>query len=665
MRTRKRRAVLCNLQELQFPSPTVYVPYVCGALRAYAEQFEDICDTWTFAEPVWRLQSLEAMLAEIGEADLIGFSCYVWNTRNSLRLAREVKARRPEAFVVCGGPHVPNRPSDFLTQHPFVDACVHGEGEAAFTALLRARAGGTPLDDVPSLSFLRDGVQVFTPRAARLAALDYPSPFLRGMFDEMVAHARALDTCTIVMASLETNRGCPYSCAFCDWGMATMTKLRQRDGDVVRRELDWIAGQKLDAVVLSDANFGILPRDVELMAHAAALKREHGAPRSFFPTGFAKNNKDRAFAINRIIIDNDMDPYGVNVNFSLQSMSQDTLDSIDRQNIPLESYRRTADLYGSSGYTLKPDLILPLPGETLESFTAGYADLCTWRQVARVRVYPCMVLPNAPMAHPDYREKWGLHTIVTEMGKRDAVRRSDADALPEHIEAVIATAHMSEEQHVQAKAWVHWVNALEMTGLTRPLRMHAGRVRDLSPRDFYARLLEWQLTEAGVLADAMPSVLDAVSAHGYSDEVAWTGEATTHDGLRMKPHKALAYDALTRADRFADELARFSANVLDLDDDLTHAVLSFQRDRWVTPATDPEDEATYQARYALDWFAWLAGEAAAPPARSIAVTYARPPLWSGYRRSLTSWRAYALADSQIDTWCVLGLAGANVTGVDA
>lgn len=648
-----RRAVLCNLQELVFPSPTVYLPYVCGALRAYAEQFDDVRRRWRFGAPLWRMQAVESMLDAVGEApDLLGVSAYVWNFENSLRLAEAVKARWPHCFVVFGGPHVPNSRSDFLLRHPFVDACVHGEGEAAFVGVLRAVAGDMTLDEVAGLSFVRDGVQVFTAPGQRLKPLNFPSPYLAGWFDDWVSGARGLDSHPLLIACLETNRGCPYACAYCDWGMATMSKLRLRPEEIVRDELAWVAEQRVDVVLLNDANFGILPRDVGLMEYAAQLKRSFGFPRNFFPTGFAKNNKDRAFTINRLIIDHDMDPFGMNVNFSLQATSQQTLDAIDRENIPLENYRQMADLYGRSGYTLTPDLILPLPGETLASFCEGYADLCTWRQVRRIRVYPSMVLPNAPMAQPAYREKWGLLTVTSRISGQGLLRRNEAGLAPEWIETVQSTAHMSEDEHADAKVWVHFLNALELYRLTRPLRMASG----LSAFAFYTRLMAWQLSHDGVLARGLRTIRELAHAHAFADEVALAGESETHDGLSMRHHKVLTYDALTRAGRFAFELKRFAASIGMGNCD---ALLSFQRDCWILPGFEAEDAGAYVFEYDRDYFAWLDGAEDAPQ-RRVRVTWARPSTWAAYRTGLTGWRQYALAEPMVDTFCAHGGAGRTV-----
>ena len=133
------------------------------------------------------------------------------------------------------------------------------------------------LRDVPGLSF-RDGDRVVhTGERDRITDLDVvPSPFLAGLFD---VHAEA----RVAMAILETNRGCPYGCTFCDWGSATQSRIRKFDLDRVYAELEWCATHKVHQVFLADANFGIFERDVDIAAKVAELKHRARLPDACCP----------------------------------------------------------------------------------------------------------------------------------------------------------------------------------------------------------------------------------------------------------------------------------------------------------------------------------------------------------------------------------------------
>ena len=75
------------------------------------------------------------------------------------------------------------------------------------------------------------------------------------------------------LASWETNRGCPFSCTYCDWGSATNSKVARMHLDRVYAELEWFAKHKIEFIFCCDANFGMLPRDYEIVLKAVELKK--------------------------------------------------------------------------------------------------------------------------------------------------------------------------------------------------------------------------------------------------------------------------------------------------------------------------------------------------------------------------------------------------------
>ncbi len=175
----------------------------------------------------------------------------------------------------------------FFADHPHVDIAVHGEGEATFAHLLAALRGDigdgpadlSPLREVPGLTY-RDGDQVVTTdKRDRVEDLDtIPSPILEGLYDGFVPAG------PLGGVAIETNRGCPYGCTFCDWGSATLSRVRKFDLDRIFAELEWCARNQIQTVGICDANFGIFERDVEIAERIAELKAEYGFPASWATT---------------------------------------------------------------------------------------------------------------------------------------------------------------------------------------------------------------------------------------------------------------------------------------------------------------------------------------------------------------------------------------------
>ncbi len=98
-------------------------------------------------------ESLGAIAGEIFEykADIICFSCYIWNITEILKLIRDLRLVLPEVRFVLGGPEVSFETQELMLNNPELDAVVRGEGEAAFLELLRAWKAGRDPDKIPGV----------------------------------------------------------------------------------------------------------------------------------------------------------------------------------------------------------------------------------------------------------------------------------------------------------------------------------------------------------------------------------------------------------------------------------------------------------------------------------------------------------------------------------
>jgi hypothetical protein len=649
----KKRVTIACLQPLKSSWSVTYLPYVYGTLRAYAEQFEDLAEAYSFTAPVWKLRPVDQMLMEIDDPDVMGFSVYVWNDRNSHLLAQEVKQRHPACLIVFGGPSVPNYPTDFFVRHPWVDLCVHGEGEATFARILRmARDARPDWDAVPGISYARDGRQHFTSPNPRFDRLDLPSPYLLGHFNSMFERFRADHPDRLVVAPLETTRGCPYSCAFCSWGTATMAKLRAFPLDRVFGEIDWIARNRCECILLMDANFGVLPRDIEIVEFVGGMKRRTGFPLTFTPLGMVKNQNERWLQINKVIRDNGLDLYGMNVNLSVETTSAAAQEAVGRTKTSLADYCRLAERYATDGCKLTTELVFPLPGETLPSFKSGIATLASLDSVSKNVVYPCFVLPNAPMARTDYREKWGIQTTFMSMDRQDEFAPDCLPTEAESVEVIISTSTLSEAEHAEAKAFEALVNAMELGRLMRPLRQYACKVLGIEIHDFYDRLMEWQRAHHGVLGPLWESILAAAMDRRSSQTRIQYGQSRTYDGRTMLDSKAIAYTVLCRPGAFIGDLRGFLAGGLGIPTgEVREELLRFLADTWITPGFDPEDERAYAFEYLYDWVTFLENQDATElTRRPNRVVYEAAQMWidGGYRKSGAGWLEFALLETVKD-----------------
>src|SRR4051812_38765512 len=113
-----------------------YLPYSVGLLQAHLQAHLTSPERFRFLLPVFVRRPVPQIVEQLREADIVFFSVYVWNLQLSLAVAERLKAARPAVRIVFGGPQIPDRPEGFLTEHPFVDVAVSGEGETAALGLL-------------------------------------------------------------------------------------------------------------------------------------------------------------------------------------------------------------------------------------------------------------------------------------------------------------------------------------------------------------------------------------------------------------------------------------------------------------------------------------------------------------------------------------------------
>ena len=428
---------------------STYLPYSVGLLQAYLQRHSARPERYEFALPIVQRLRPAAAVSLLGGADIVGFSTYVWNGNRSLAVARELKASRPETLIVFGGPHVPDDAEPFLRAHPYVDVVCHGEGEQTFFELAE-RYPERSWEDIASVSFV-DGAGRFVavPLRARLADLSLvPSPFLEGVFAPLMEALPGIVWRTV----WETNRGCPFKCTFCDWGSAIAAKVHRFELDRIYAEAEWIAASGIDYLFIADANFGILPRDVEIAEAVVAAAERHGWPKRVLVQQ-TKNATERAYLTMKTIADAGM---ATEMNISIQTTTPEVLEAIKRQNISLETYAELQRRFVRDGIPTFVDMIVGLPAETVETFKTSVSSVLERGQHHRVQFHNLTILPNAEMGDPAYQATYGLKTVSTKIVNNHAPADRLEDGIFETQELVIASSSFSEEgwREMRTFAWL-------------------------------------------------------------------------------------------------------------------------------------------------------------------------------------------------------------------
>jgi hypothetical protein len=391
-------------------------------------------------------------------ADVYAFSCYVWNAKLVRRLVTTLRDLHPHASFVLGGPQVMHNAQEYIDPgHENVYVC-NGEGERTFPAFLAALLWSPDqLPSVRGLSFYRDRQLITTEAEPRITDLsEIPSPFLEGLFD--------LGRYTYII--YETNRGCPFKCSYCYWGAAIGGKVFKYDEQRIQRELELICKSGCLYLFIADANWGMLPRDVELTRFLVDGKLRHGAPRSVYFCS-SKNTPERVTAISKLFSEGGM----ISVQpVSLQTMSEVALTRVDRSNIKTSAYTTLQTFLNDHRIASYIEMIWPLPGETLASWRVGLAELCD-KGADMFVVYPLLLMNNVAL-----NQKVGEYGLVTI---------PDTDASSE-AQIVVATKDVDADAYDEGLRYLYAVYSLWGLRGMRCVAPYLARERGISLAELFA-----------------------------------------------------------------------------------------------------------------------------------------------------------------------------------
>jgi putative methyltransferase len=462
-----------------------YFPYSVGLLQAFCEEDNNLKGKVVFKDAIFLRLPFNTVLSTLKEVNVVGFSNYIWNWNYNLTLAKKIKEQYPHIFICFGGPQVPLNNDHFLLDNKFIDAVVDNEGEVVFRDLLIELSSGNPnLAGISGIRFVESGIVRKTPIKNRIEDLTLlPSPYLSGTFDNTLKNNPDLQ----FQATQETHRGCPYSCTFCDWGSATMTKVRRFSYEKLNSEYEWFGVNRIELLYNADANYGLFPEDIDLTNAMINAKRKFGYPKKF-RAAYAKNSNDRVFNISKALEDEDMCK---GVTLSFQSMDTNTLDLIKRRNMKINNFKELITTYRQSGIPTYTELIIGLPGETYESFSKGVDTLISAGQHDSLSIYNAMLLENAEMNSPAYKS---LHGIKSQKIPLLLLHGSLEDGdVTEFYDVVIETSTMPKEDWIKTNIFAWGVQAFHCLNLTQSISVALKEVYGVDFKVFYENLFSFLL----------------------------------------------------------------------------------------------------------------------------------------------------------------------------
>ncbi len=425
--------------------------------------------------------------------DIIGFSSYVWNSSLSLAFAREIRALFPDTLIVFGGPNFPMDPDEqraTLQASPWVDFFVVKEAEHAFARLVEAwRTGSADRDNlcktVPNLVYLdSQGSLRVSPIVERLLNLEMiPSPYLCGRLDEFF-DGRLLPV-------IQTARGCPFSCAFCTEGQQYWSKVRHKPQNVIRKEIVHIAErlallpeeERRHDLLIADSNFGMFKQDLETCRSIAVAQDEYDYPK-YINVATGKNAKKRVLEAARLVRG------AMKLSGSVQSLDPTVQENMKRSNISDREILDMAMQSSEVGANTYSEVILALPGDTLE---AHFATLRTLVDAGfnTISMYQLMILTGTEFGSEEAKRKYGMvlkyRVLPRCFGSFELCGRKINVAEIEEI--CVANNTLSFGDYLQCRKMNLLVNIFYNDGIFSEL-VALLKGLDISPWDWLVRIFE-------------------------------------------------------------------------------------------------------------------------------------------------------------------------------
>jgi len=371
--------------------------------------------------------SIEELYKEISSADIVLLSSYAWNYTIIDQLTKHIKQASPTTITVLGGPHIGTNEPEFLDSRDFYDFVCRPTkpGEPFVEDLIDSYFENNGKPDLNSISWeLRCPLSKKHDINTEYSVYEEHFNYLKDMLH--YAQNNHMEPFMVI----ETTRGCPYQCVFCEWGGGTGTKIIKKDIDLVKRDILALKRAGFRDAYLTDANFGAFEdRDLEIFAFAWENNLNLTDISTMKSTNLERRKRliDRWFSIvgkgpeKHSVSEGGTDMWGATEyisiipTVSIQSISDEAMKVAQRVDLStqdkLELSRHIEKRCREEGFPVPAlELIFAMPGSTLEDFYNEVEIIWNFKAWGSFR-HDYMFLPDSTLNDPDYKNEYQIRTV--------------------------------------------------------------------------------------------------------------------------------------------------------------------------------------------------------------------------------------------------------------
>ena len=322
-------------------------------LKAYSSDYDEhvILREYTINQPK------DEILKDIysSGADVVCFSCYIWNVSFVRELIRDLVKILPKTAFWAGGPEVSYDAEKFLTEMPEMTGVMVGEGEKTFHDLLEFYIDGKDsLEEISGIAYrscdkiIHNGWR----ELMDLSAIPFVYEHLEKFENRIIYY--------------ESSRGCPFSCSYC---LSSIDKkLRFRDLELVKKELQFFLDHRVPQVKFVDRTFNC-KHEHAMTIWKYILEHDNGVTNFHFEISADLLREEEMELMSQ------MRPGLIQLEIGVQSTNPETIRAIHRH-MDLKKLEHCVNrVHSFRNIHQHLDLIAGLPYEDYDTFHQSFNDV--------------------------------------------------------------------------------------------------------------------------------------------------------------------------------------------------------------------------------------------------------------------------------------------------
>ena len=382
------------------------------------------------------------------QPDVIASSNYLWNLNLGYRFVQLAKKENPNIVTVFGGPNYPDVAEEqmaWLAQYPDIDIHIYKDGEVPFSRLIQHLLQGLDIRTIQKMKLLSchslvDGepwLGGVEPRLEDLTVI--PSPYTTGLLDKFFEQR--------LVPTIQTNRGCPFTCTFCTEGGNYYQKVYRTSLERKIAEIDYIVAKTKHTKILriTDSNFGMYKEDLDFCRYLSEVQKRTGYP-EYIACTTGKNQKERIMSCSDLLNG------AIRFTASVQSMDEGVLAAIKRSNISTDASIKLSDRISDTDTYTYSEIILALPHDSLATERKSI-DALVDIGINNITQHQLALIHGTELSNQESRKKYQMQSAFRPVQRSVGCYNWKGQKIPvtDIEEICISTNTLSFEDYLEAR----------------------------------------------------------------------------------------------------------------------------------------------------------------------------------------------------------------------